>query len=68
MTSIKPTKHPFSLRIITCDYYLTKPSAEEDVCYSSFMGRAISRVPVVRIFGTSNRGEKTCLHLHGVTY
>lgn len=56
----------FSIRIISIDYYLTKPNKEWDIIYSSFHGNSIDRVPVVRIFGSTLKGQKTCLHLHKV--
>lgn len=56
----------FSVRIVTADYYLAKPIKDLDVCYSEFRESDVKRVPVVRIFGATPAGQKTCLHLHGV--
>lgn len=56
----------FSLRIVTADYYLTSPIRDLDVCYSEFRDSDVKKVPVVRIFGSTSAGQKTCLHLHGV--
>jgi hypothetical protein len=58
----------FSLRIVDCDFYMCKPKKEFDFIYSSFHGTAIDRVPVVRIFGSTPSGQKTCLHLHKVSF
>uniref|UniRef100_A0A672LUH0 DNA polymerase zeta catalytic subunit n=1 Tax=Sinocyclocheilus grahami TaxID=75366 RepID=A0A672LUH0_SINGR len=56
----------FSVRIVTADYYLSSPIRELDVCYSEFRESDVKKVPVVRIFGATPAGQKTCLHLHGV--
>nr|XP_061806813.1 DNA polymerase zeta catalytic subunit-like [Nerophis lumbriciformis] len=56
----------FAVRIVTADYYLASPIKDLDVCYSEFRERNVSKVPVVRIFGATPAGQKTCLHLHGV--
>ncbi|XP_039981481.1 DNA polymerase zeta catalytic subunit isoform X2 [Xiphias gladius] len=56
----------FAVRIVTADYYLARPIKDLDVCYSEFRESDVKRVPVVRIFGATPAGQKTCLHLHGV--
>ncbi|XP_026173816.1 DNA polymerase zeta catalytic subunit isoform X2 [Mastacembelus armatus] len=56
----------FSVRIVTADYYLASPIKNLDVCYSEFRESDVNKVPVVRIFGATPAGQKTCLHLHGV--
>ncbi|XP_058470298.1 DNA polymerase zeta catalytic subunit [Solea solea] len=56
----------FAVRIVTADYYLAKPVKDLDVCYSDFRESDVNKVPVVRIFGATPAGQKTCLHLHGV--
>lgn len=56
----------FAVRIVTADYYLANPVKELDVCYSEFRESDVRKVPVVRIFGATPAGQKTCLHLHGV--
>ncbi|KAL7889124.1 hypothetical protein AOLI_G00040980 [Acnodon oligacanthus] len=56
----------FSVRIVCADYYMASPLAGLDVCYSDFRDSEVKRVPVVRIFGSTPAGQKTCLHLHGV--
>ncbi|CAM6089940.1 unnamed protein product [Calypogeia fissa] len=54
----------FSLRIVHLDYYMAAPIPGMDECYSHFQGRGVNEVPVVRIFGSTTSGQKTCLHLH----
>ncbi|XP_078617508.1 DNA polymerase zeta catalytic subunit-like [Branchiostoma floridae x Branchiostoma japonicum] len=56
----------FSVRIVTADHYQAVPVRGLDVCYSDFRGAESKKVPVVRIFGATPGGQKTCLHLHGV--
>lgn len=56
----------FAVRIVTADYYLASPIKNLDVCYSEFRESDVNKVPVVRIFGATPTGQKTCLHLHGV--
>ncbi|TRY87734.1 hypothetical protein DNTS_031801 [Danionella cerebrum] len=55
-----------SVRIVTADYYMSSPLLELDPCYSEFRESEVRRVPVVRIFGATPAGQKTCLHLHGI--
>ena len=54
----------FSMRIVDADFYLAKPVPDLDVCYSGFKQAVTKRVPVVRIFGATAKGQKTCLHIH----
>ncbi|XP_076024079.1 DNA polymerase zeta catalytic subunit isoform X1 [Genypterus blacodes] len=56
----------FAVRIVTADYYQASPVKDLDVCYSEFRESDVKKVPVVRIFGATPAGQKTCLHLHGV--
>ncbi|XP_073483194.1 DNA polymerase zeta catalytic subunit isoform X1 [Aquarana catesbeiana] len=56
----------FSLRLVTADYYLAAPLPGLDVTKSHFRDCDVRRVPVVRVFGATPAGQKTCLHLHGV--
>uniref|UniRef100_A0A8D0DBP9 DNA polymerase zeta catalytic subunit n=1 Tax=Sander lucioperca TaxID=283035 RepID=A0A8D0DBP9_SANLU len=56
----------FAVRIVTADFYLQSPIKDLDVCYSEFRESEVKKVPVVRIFGATPAGQKTCLHLHGV--
>ncbi|KAJ8355995.1 hypothetical protein SKAU_G00187890 [Synaphobranchus kaupii] len=56
----------FAVRIVTADYYMASPIKDLDVCYCEFRESDVKRVPVVRIFGATPAGQKTCLHLHGI--
>ncbi|CAM1296166.1 REV3L (predicted) [Pycnogonum litorale] len=55
----------FSVRFVTADHYLATPNRQLDVCYSEFRGSLVNKVPVVRIFGSTPNGQKTCMHVHG---
>ncbi|XP_057871729.2 DNA polymerase zeta catalytic subunit isoform X2 [Cryptomeria japonica] len=54
----------FSTRIVCMDYYMSPPIPEVDVCYNPFQGEVIAEVPVIRIYGSTLAGQKTCLHVH----
>ncbi|XP_043708383.1 DNA polymerase zeta catalytic subunit isoform X3 [Telopea speciosissima] len=54
----------FSLRIVSIDYYMAPPIPDLDICYSSFQGGKVNEVPVIRIYGSTPAGQKTCLHVH----
>ncbi|CAK1545920.1 unnamed protein product [Leptosia nina] len=66
LTAYLDLKPQFSVRIVVCDSYLTKPMPGIDVMYSEFRGTDIKQVPVLRIFGSALDGRKACLHVHGV--
>ncbi|KAK3931836.1 DNA polymerase zeta catalytic subunit [Frankliniella fusca] len=54
------------VRIVTVDHYICPPIEGLDITYSEFRKSSIKQVPVIRIFGTTPTGEKTCVHVHGV--
>ena len=57
----------FVVRLVSIDYYMTRPTPGLDDCYSQLEGKAIDQVPVIRIFGSTPSGQKTCMHVHGVS-
>lgn len=56
----------FAVRIVTADFYLAKTMPGLDVGYSDFRGSPVRQVPVIRIYGATPGGQRTCLHVHGV--
>ncbi|KAL0387487.1 UNVERIFIED_CONTAM: DNA polymerase zeta catalytic subunit [Sesamum radiatum] len=54
----------FSVRIVSIDHYMAPPIPGFDVSYSSFHGGKVNEVPVIRIYGSTPAGQKTCLHVH----
>uniref|UniRef100_A0A8C8SKD4 DNA polymerase zeta catalytic subunit n=1 Tax=Pelusios castaneus TaxID=367368 RepID=A0A8C8SKD4_9SAUR len=56
----------FSVRIVTADYYMGTPLPGLDPGQSRFREAPAKSVPVVRVFGATPAGQKTCLHLHGI--
>lgn len=54
----------FSVRIVSIDYYMSPPIPDLDIFYSSFQGGKVKEVPVIRIYGSTPAGQKTCLHIH----
>ena len=56
-----------SVRLVTMDHYMAPPiNADLDPVYSNFRSSVVTRVPVLRVFGPTLAGQKTCLHLHGI--
>lgn len=65
-TSAGQQQPHFAVRIVYIDYYTRKPVSGLDVTYSQLQGTAIEQVPVVRVFGSTPSGQKTCVHIHKV--
>ncbi|ERN16936.1 hypothetical protein AMTR_s00057p00185570 [Amborella trichopoda] len=70
-TQIEMAKEPgssnvFSVRIVSLDYYTAPPIPEVDICYNNFLGQEVAEVPVIRVYGSTLAGQKTCLHVHQV--
>ena len=56
----------FSVRIVDADFYFSKPIENLDVLYSECREANVNRVPIIRVFGSTPSGQKTCLHIHQV--
>ncbi|KAF3780078.1 DNA polymerase zeta catalytic subunit [Nymphaea thermarum] len=66
MASQEGVSRIFSIRVVTLHYYMAPPIPDFDACYSDFQGQTVSEVLVIRIYGSTLSGQKTCLHVHGV--
>ncbi|GLT61178.1 hypothetical protein SLA2020_339000 [Shorea laevis] len=66
MADSQPDPNFFSVRIVSIDYYMAPPIPGLDICYSSFHGGKVNEVPIIRIYGSTPAGQKTCLHVHRV--
>lgn len=64
MADSLPDSSIFSVRIVSIDHYMAPPIPGVDICYSSFQGGNVNEVPVIRIYGSTPAGQKTCLHVH----
>nr|XP_043618935.1 DNA polymerase zeta catalytic subunit [Erigeron canadensis] len=62
--SSQGTSKIFSVRIVSIDYYMSPPIPDLDFSYSSFQGGKVNEVPVIRVYGSTPAGQKTCLHIH----
>nr|XP_031826946.1 DNA polymerase zeta catalytic subunit isoform X1 [Nomia melanderi] len=66
LLKIEPVSSMFTISLITLDSYQSSPLSGLDITFSDFRGTEIKHVPVIRIFGSTPSGIKTCLHVHGV--
>ncbi|XP_050274135.1 DNA polymerase zeta catalytic subunit-like isoform X2 [Quercus robur] len=66
MADSQSDSNAFSVRIVSIDHYMAPPTHGLDISYSTFQGGKVSEVPVIRIYGSTPAGQKTCLHVHGV--
>ncbi|XP_047064420.1 DNA polymerase zeta catalytic subunit-like [Lolium rigidum] len=71
MSSSSPQPSPsgtpsqvLSVRIVSLDYYMAPPIPGLDFSYSPFHCEEVEEVPVIRIYGSTPAGQKTCLHIH----
>ena len=53
-------------RVVDVDHYMTPPIPHLDYTHSLISGKPVSRVPVIRVFGTTPSGQKVCVHVHRV--
>ena len=56
----------FRVRLNNIDSYQTQPSSLDPLLPSTGSGRAPLSVPVIRVYGATETGQKVCAHIHGV--
>ena len=54
----------FRITFFHIDSYITKPDLVLDETYSSFRKRNINLATIIRLFGTTDDGISTCIHIH----
>ncbi|KAJ7973360.1 DNA polymerase [Quillaja saponaria] len=64
MADLQSNSKIFSVRIVSIDHYMALPIPGMDICYSNFQGGKVNEVPVIRVYGSTPAGQKTCLHIH----
>ncbi|KAH9828841.1 DNA polymerase type-B family [Teratosphaeria destructans] len=60
----------FRVRLNCVDHYQSAPSALDpplwgSATYSSTQAGKLPQVPVIRVFGATETGQKVCMHIHG---
>ena len=65
-SSLDTPESRFALRIVQLDSVLEEPQDGLDHMHSAISGQRLRRVPVLRIFGSTPRGQTACMHVHGV--
>lgn len=64
-TETRPVR--FKVRIADLDYYMAEPGPLDiDSCQFLPPICPVLKVPVVRVYGSNEAGQKTCLHIHQV--
>jgi DNA polymerase zeta len=64
MTTSTTFPEPFKFRLNCIDHYQAIPSALDPQLSTSLKDDA-PRVPVIRVFGSTETGQKVCAHIHG---
>ncbi|KAI1320530.1 DNA polymerase zeta [Mortierella claussenii] len=57
----------FKIRVADLDYYMAEPGPLDlDICPFLPPNCPVLKVPVIRVYGANESGQKTCLHVHRV--
>jgi DNA polymerase zeta len=62
MANANPFPQPFRFRLNCIDHYQATPT-RLDPQFAS--GADAPAVPIIRVFGATERGQKVCAHIHG---
>ncbi|CAK8544655.1 unnamed protein product [Lathyrus sativus] len=65
MSNSQSNSEVFTVRIVSIDHYMAPPIPAIDISYSTFQVGKVNEVPVIRVYGSTPAGQKTCLHIHG---
>lgn len=68
--SVREMRPRFRLRLVQIDFYMSVPGNLDHFSTSTIRGQVANqscvKVPVIRIFGVTPRGQKCCMHCHNV--
>ncbi|KAL0228622.1 hypothetical protein GEMRC1_013242 [Eukaryota sp. GEM-RC1] len=59
------TDHYFEQLLVVHDYFLSKPSPFCTLS-NTITGQRVPRYPVIRVYGSTNQGQHSCLYIHGI--
>jgi len=68
MDSLPPFPQPFRFRLNCVDHYQATPTALDPQFHwpsQPSKGQNAPAVPVIRVFGSTETGQKVCAHVHG---
>lgn len=65
MSDSESNSDVFSVRIVSIDHYMASPIPSINISHSTFHRGKVNEVPVIRVYGSTPAGQKTCLHIHG---
>ena len=57
---------PFKVLLNCVDHYQSTPTEFDPQIYRQNYKRDTPKVPVIRVFGATQTGQKVCMHVHGV--
>ncbi|KAG5454785.1 DNA polymerase zeta catalytic subunit [Clonorchis sinensis] len=60
-----PEEPILCIKLFYLDYYFSKPLTDIDNSYSDLRGSYASKLPVIRLYGTTPSGQKVCANVHG---